>query len=484
MPATAQRGKAASSVEEERLARGAAAGDGRAFAELYERYEKRAYNLAYRITGSEAVAADAVQEAFLNALRGLPGLTDSEPSFGSYLFAATRNACYELMPQRQRGRAGGPEDRGKDPDRDALSQSQQEIRNANMQLPERQREALALRELELSYEEIAAIMATSAHTVAELISRARINLQGELGGTALASVVAPSPECERALPLIAARDDGQLEAGSRDAAWLDAHLAGCDRCRLGVEVMREAGTSYRAWAPIAAVPWLFKETAAKAAELSGADWSEPSAEAAAASALAESRPGTPSAHPADRGRGKPSRRRTTLAVSLVALLLLAGLAAAFARDDPPATPADPTAGPGAGPRVGPARRARAKASKPRPKSGKAGKPKLSAAKTKAQAGTTSASSPSPAPLATEGEAPSEPASGPDPSPGQTAIQPTRQTAAPKPSPKPKSTSSPTPPPAPQPAPAPAVVEPAPIEEPSEKPKKNEPPGKPPDRPPR
>ena len=94
-----------------------------------------------------------------------------------------------------------------------------------------------------SYDEIATIMEMNRSSVAQLISRARINLRDEMGGTVLATVAAPSPECERALPLIAAREDGQLEAGSDDDAWLDAHLAGCERCRLGVEVMREAGAS-------------------------------------------------------------------------------------------------------------------------------------------------------------------------------------------------------------------------------------------------
>src|SRR4051812_133613 len=48
--------------EEEKLARSAAAGDGQAFATLYERYESRAYNLAYRVTGSAEDAADATQD--------------------------------------------------------------------------------------------------------------------------------------------------------------------------------------------------------------------------------------------------------------------------------------------------------------------------------------------------------------------------------------------------------------------------------------
>jgi DNA-directed RNA polymerase specialized sigma24 family protein len=48
-------------AEEARLAKRAVAGDGDAFAELYGRYEKRAYNLCLRILGSEDDAADATQ---------------------------------------------------------------------------------------------------------------------------------------------------------------------------------------------------------------------------------------------------------------------------------------------------------------------------------------------------------------------------------------------------------------------------------------
>ena len=197
--ATGEPSDAALAAEEARLARAAAGGDGGAFATLYERYERRAYNLAYRLTTSEDDAADAVQDAFVNVLRRLPKLEGRELAFGSYLFTATRNASYDLMQKRTRAEpsdaipetaapigaaAGGgfgldPGDPGEDPDRKLLLESQQdEIRAANERLPERQREALALRELEeLSYDEIAEIMDMNRNSVAQLISRARIGLR-------------------------------------------------------------------------------------------------------------------------------------------------------------------------------------------------------------------------------------------------------------------------------------------------------------------
>jgi RNA polymerase sigma factor (sigma-70 family) len=364
--ATSEASDAALAAEEARLARSAAAGDGNAFATLYERYERRAYNLAYRVTGSEDDAADAVQDAFVNVLRRLPKLEGRELAFGSYLFTATRNACYDLIQKRKRAEpsdaipetaapigaaAGGgfgldPGDPDEDPDRRLLLESQQEeIRAANARLPERQREALALRELEeLSYDEIAAIMDMNRNSVAQLISRARINLRDELRGETLASIAAASPDCERALPLIAMRDDGQLDVAGDDSTWLDGHLSGCHTCRLGVEAMQEAGTSYRAWAPLAAAPWLFKETLAKAAELTGSDWSETLAERAAAHDPRAVQPGMPSIYRALAPAGRKRRRRLLAAAALGAAALLAAVATTVVgNDDPPAPVATPAA---------------------------------------------------------------------------------------------------------------------------------------------
>jgi RNA polymerase sigma-70 factor (ECF subfamily) len=465
MAATAATGKA--STEEARLARAAAAGDGSAFATLYERYAERAYNLAYRVASSEHDAADATQEAFLNVMRRLPELDDRELAFGSYLFTATRNACYDLIEKRRRAQpsdaipetatpvgagAGGaapdPGDPEEDPDRKLLLESQQEeIREANARLPERQREALALRELEeLSYDEIAVIMEMNRNSVAQLISRARINLRDELRNTALASIAASSPECERALPLIAMRDDGQLDTAGDDVAWLDAHLAGCESCCLGVEAMQEAGASYRAWAPIAIAPWLFKETIAKAAELVGAEWSDV-------------------APPDSRRR----RRRAIYATALAVLLLLGGSAALMASGggDPQPTRVQPVA------EREPARSAAlAPSRKPR-------KPKAKAAsgKRKSQPIQVSAA-PEPTPAT---PAPADEPSSPPPHSKQAGVRPTQATSNPPPQEMPESPQPEPEPPAPieePPAPPPPAEEPPPEDpkQPPERPPRNPPTG--------
>ncbi|MGH2744374.1 MAG: RNA polymerase sigma factor, partial [Thermoleophilaceae bacterium] len=353
------------------LAQRAAAGDGDAFATLYERHQRRVYNLCYRILGSRDDAADATQEAFLGILRRLPRFAGRELAFGSYVLTSARNACYDQIERRKRSQpteeipepadpVTDPED---DPERNMLLEARtEEIRAANLTLPERQREVLALRELEdLSYDEIAELMDMNRNSVAQLISRARINLRDALRGTALASVAASSPDCERALPLISLEQDGQLDEDSNEAGWLGEHLMRCHTCRLGRDAVQEAGVSYRAWAPIAAGPLLFRETMAHAAEHVGADWSE-----------------TIARHEARRSGAaraavlRHRRRNLTLIGAITCLLVLVVLVGAASDDEPvrtvvPAAEEEPAASEPAG--SGAAKKAAKKGRRDRRRSG-------------------------------------------------------------------------------------------------------------------
>jgi RNA polymerase sigma factor (sigma-70 family) len=266
--------------EDVELARRAAAGDGGAFATLYDRHERRAYNLCYRITGSPEDAADATQETFLKVLERLPSLGDRELNFGSYLLSAARNASYDAIERRRRAAPAGeipdsavPVAAGAAPDAPDMgalrAAHQEDIRAANALLPARQREALALRELaDLSYDEVANVMGMNRNSVAQLISRARLNLRDGLRRGALVSIPAASPECESALPLLALAQDGALDDDTH-ADWLARHLAGCATCRVRVEAMEEAGAAYRLWLPLVPGVWL-RAKIAKAAERTSA----------------------------------------------------------------------------------------------------------------------------------------------------------------------------------------------------------------------
>jgi Sigma-70, region 4 len=333
----------------------------------------------------------------------------------------------------------------------------EEVRAASARLPERQREALELRDREQrSYEQIAAALVMSVGAVGQLIAHARINLYDELRGTS----VAPSPDCERALPLIAMREDGQLEPSSGDAAWLDSHLAGCERCTMAVEQMGEAKAAYRAQEP--AGP--------------GTETDRPTGVASASS-------------PARR------RRRAILATALAGLLLLGGLAAILAGADRSAAPVEPASvkasEQGAGLGKSDAAPAHDKAKSDAGASHKAKRSSDSGESVGETGGrqatvTETGSAPVAAPAGSDGGNESgNRGSGGGPSSGKGAVEPTHQTAASKPSakPKPAAPSSPAPSSTAS-APAPAPESTTPAEEPADEPgHRGEPPGKPANRPP-
>jgi RNA polymerase sigma-70 factor (ECF subfamily) len=79
-------------------------GDAEAFRELVEAYSPKLFRLAFRITGDEQTAEDAVQEAFLRAYRSL-GRFDARSQFGTWLHRIAVNAALELVRKQQRHRS-------------------------------------------------------------------------------------------------------------------------------------------------------------------------------------------------------------------------------------------------------------------------------------------------------------------------------------------------------------------------------------------
>ena len=117
-------------------------------------------------------------------------------------------------------------------------------------------------------------MEIKPNAVAQLISRARIGLGELVRGDALESVAGATPDCDRALPLLARGQDSQTLSGE-DGNWLLGHLRDCATCRVRESTMQEAGVSYRALAPIVPLVWLRHVTIARAAGSwgrTGASW--------------------------------------------------------------------------------------------------------------------------------------------------------------------------------------------------------------------
>lgn len=260
--------------EQERLlVEHAADGDNESVAQLYDAYEKRLFGYCRRITGNQEDAADATQEAFCNVIQRLPGMDVANLNFGAYLFTAARNACMDILKQQGRFETSDdvPEDPfavaplETDPERALLTADQQRAaQEANERLPEKQRTVLAMREVaELSYEDIASALDMNQNSVAQLISRARINFHKQLRAGAV--VIPPlDPDAQRAIDLSAARQDGQI--GKDDLDWLTAHLAQNESSRINAEAMQESAMLYRAIGPIVVLAGLRDATLARAAD--------------------------------------------------------------------------------------------------------------------------------------------------------------------------------------------------------------------------
>lgn len=328
---------------ERKLAARAADGDSAAVADLYDAYERRLYGYCNRICRHPEDAADATQEAFCNVIQRLPGLDVAKLNFGAYLFTAARNACMDIVGQRRKAEPTDevPEDPFAtndldiDPERAILTQDQQRAaREANDRLPESQRSVLALREVSgLSYDEIAETMGMNSNSVAQLISRARLNFYKQLRTDAV--IIPPLDDAaQRAIDLTVKRQDGKIN--SDDLDWLNAHLAENESSRLNAEAIQESAVLYRAIAPVAVLATLRAATLERAGTNRSEKGSEtPGNQSTTNPSVAKSAPGsanttTPPAEgtatsTADAINVQERRKRTRRAGAIALMMLLIAL---------------------------------------------------------------------------------------------------------------------------------------------------------------
>jgi RNA polymerase sigma factor (sigma-70 family) len=166
---------------DERLVARLRAGDERAFEVLVDRYRGRLLGFCRGILGSNEDAEDVLQEVFVAAHDAIMA-DEREIHVRPWLYRIARNRCLNHL-RRHRPETNGPldehlHDNGVTTADEA--ERRQELRDlvAGIRaLPETQRNALLLRELEaLSYDEIAASLDTTVPAVKSLLVRARISL--------------------------------------------------------------------------------------------------------------------------------------------------------------------------------------------------------------------------------------------------------------------------------------------------------------------
>ena len=147
-----------------------------AFNELVLTYQQQVYNLAYRIMGDPASAADATQDAFISAYRSLSRFRGG--SFKSYLLRIVTNRCYDELRRRKRRPVTSFEDVEIDEDANPMLVNGGENPE---EYAERQRIALVLSDVQgMSYEEIAEVMEVALGTVKSRLARGRSKLRDYL----------------------------------------------------------------------------------------------------------------------------------------------------------------------------------------------------------------------------------------------------------------------------------------------------------------
>ena len=169
------------------LARRAGLGDRDAFEVIVNRHGPALYRYAIRLLDNRADAQDAVQEAFIGAWQGLGGYR-GDAGLRTWLFTLLRRKAY---PRLTRWPASGSRphlsvdemaatlaDRHGDPAARHSGAALLDALDAALRLlPERQRSAWMLRQIEeLTYAQIASVLAISPDAVRGLLERARSSL--------------------------------------------------------------------------------------------------------------------------------------------------------------------------------------------------------------------------------------------------------------------------------------------------------------------
>ena len=167
-----------------------------AFEELISSYEKKAYNIAYRMMGNEEDAKDMAQEAFIKIYKSIQNFRE-ESSFSTWLYRIVTNVCLDELRKRKKDKLVPLElsietekgtaivelsaERETPEDIYERIEKRQLIQNAISSLGEDYKTVIILRDIQgFGYEEIATMLNCSLGTIKSRINRARNLLKEKL----------------------------------------------------------------------------------------------------------------------------------------------------------------------------------------------------------------------------------------------------------------------------------------------------------------
>ena len=167
-----------------------------AFEELISAYERKAYNIAYRMMGNEEDAKDMAQEAFIKIYKSIQNFRE-ESSFSTWLYRIVTNVCLdelrkrkkdklvplELSIETEKGTAIVELSAERETPEDIYERVEKRhlIQNSISSLGEDYKTVIILRDIQgFGYEEIATMLNCSLGTIKSRINRARNLLKEKL----------------------------------------------------------------------------------------------------------------------------------------------------------------------------------------------------------------------------------------------------------------------------------------------------------------
>ena len=173
---------------DELLLRRAQSGDPEAFERLMEPLEQLVWRVCWHYTGNREAAEDCGQEAMIRIWRNLANYR-GECALESWVYRIAANCCMDWLRKKKRDQSVSMEpmvEQGFEPADDApgteaqvvAKDERQRLREAIALLPDDQREALILTQLEkVPYEEAAKLLGVSEGTVKSRVNRAKARLK-------------------------------------------------------------------------------------------------------------------------------------------------------------------------------------------------------------------------------------------------------------------------------------------------------------------
>ncbi len=215
------------------LACAAAAGDRRAFAQIYDRYADRLHDFCVGMLRDRDGAADCVQDVFCTAATTLSQLREPD-KLRPWLYAIARSQALRRIRDRRRERLCDdlPEAASGEPGPDTLaarSELADLIAQAAGGLSERDRSVLELTYRHgLSGPELAQALGVSQSNANNLVGRVRETIERSLGALLVARQARTNPAGCAELAAILDRWDGQFSVLMRKR--IARHIESCPTC--------------------------------------------------------------------------------------------------------------------------------------------------------------------------------------------------------------------------------------------------------------